>query len=196
MKELHIRVLEGRWGSQVEYALRYPSTDTGGTPFDRYWRQRMEAVRRHAARETGRFPTRYSAEWQETRRDKRFCSGFIDISRRVGHGDWTLWRSSATFGPVGSRPLTMNSLLGQNWRKALQPLILQRLEGAAEGEVPFFRGWQRRAGAFLDAGRFYLTGEGLCIWFPQESLAPKNAGLPTVILPYEESPLLQPVGDD
>ena len=29
-----------------------------------------------------------------------------------------------------------------------------------------------------------LTEEGLALWFPQESLAPRNAGLPTVLLPY------------
>ena len=36
MEELEIKVLEGQWGSQVQYALRYPVTAGGGTSFDRY----------------------------------------------------------------------------------------------------------------------------------------------------------------
>ena len=38
--------------------------------------------------------------------------------------------------------------------------------------------------AALRSGGYYLTEEGLALWFPQESLAPRNAGLPTVLLPY------------
>ena len=33
-------------------------------------------------------------------------------TRRVGHGDWTLWRISATFPAAGGRPLLLSSLLG------------------------------------------------------------------------------------
>ena len=191
MEELQIRVLEGRWGPQVEYALRYPSTDRGSTPFDRYWRQRVQRLRRNIGREPGRFPTKYASEWQETRRDGRFCSGFLEVSRRIGHSDWSLWRMAGTFRTEMGHALPLSALLGQNWKRTLHPLILQRLEHAAAGETPFFCGWQRRMDAFLDGARYYLTGEGLCLWFPQEALAPKNAGLPTVILPYDLLPCLQ-----
>ncbi len=190
MEELHIAVLEGRWGRQVEYAFRYPQTAAGRSPFDRFWRQTAQRLQRQAGRGPGRFPTVWACEWQETRRDGRFCSGFVDISRRIGHGDFTLWRISATFSPKSPAPLGLNALLGRDWQKALQPLVLQRLEAAAAGETPFFRGWQRRAGLLLAAGQYYLTAEGLCLWFPQEALGPKNAGLPTVILPYDTLDIL------
>ena len=185
MEELQIRVMEGVLNGRATCAFRYPSTEQGDTPFDRWWLQRVRQLRHWAAREPARYPTAYFSEWQETRRDGRFCSGFLDVSRRIGHGDWTLWRISATFGPAGGRPLQVSSLLGVNWKTALQPLIIQRLKPVSEGEAPFFRGWQRRAGAFLDGRRFYLTEQGLCVWFPQEALGPKNAGLPTVLLPYD-----------
>ena len=44
--------------------------------------------------------------------------------------------------------------------------------------------------------RIYLTGEGLCVWFPQEALGPKNAGLPTVLLPYVCLKNLRPFAPD
>ena len=191
MEELQVRVLEGRWGPQVEYALRYPQSAGGRSPFDRFWRQTVQRLQRQACREPGRFPTAIAAEWQETRRDSLFCSGFLDVSRRVGHGDWTLWRISATFGPGTGGPIPLRQLLGPDWQKPLHRPVLQLLEQAAGGEVPFFRGWQRRAGTLLADGRYYLTDQGLCLWFPQETLGPKNAGLPTVILPYDSLDILQ-----
>lgn len=196
MEELQIRLLEGSLNERVTWAFRYPATQQGNTPFDRWWLQRARQLRQWAAREPGRYPTACFSEWQETRRDKRFCSGFLEVSRRIGHGDWTLWRISATFGPTGGRPLLLSSLLGLNWKTTLQPLVLKRLELISEGESPFFRGWQRRAGAFLDGQRFYLTDQGLCIWFPQEALGPRNAGLPTVLLPYDCLENLRPFAPD
>ena len=189
MEDLCIRVLEGRWGRQVEYALRYPQTAAGNTPFDRWWRRQAEAVCRAAAREPGRFPTRFCSEWQETRRDGRFVSGFLEVSRCIGHGDWTLWRISATFSPEYPHPLRLQQLLGRDWQKALQPFILQQLEELSAGETPFFRNWRRRC----RPGGYYLTPEGLCLWFPQEQLAPKNAGLPTILLPYDGLDILRPL---
>ncbi|MBR5537796.1 MAG: hypothetical protein IKU58_07845 [Clostridia bacterium] len=192
MEELQIRLLEGQGARGVTYAFRYPSTGPGDTPFDRWWLQRARQLRQWAVRTPAGYPTAYFSEWQESRRDGRFCSGFLEVSRRVGHSDWSLWRISATFGPVGGRPLPLSGLLGANWKTALQPLVLQRLQAAAQGETPFFRGWQRRACAFLDGGRYYLTDQGLCVWFPQEALAPKNAGLPSVLLPYDCAEILRP----
>ena len=190
MEELQMALLEGCVGRKVEYAFRYPQTAGGKSPFDRFWRQTAYSLQKQAQREPGRFPTALACEWQETRPNGRFCSGFVDISRKLGYGDWSLWRVSATFSPQSAAPLTLRQLLGHDWQKALQPHILQKLEAAAAGETPFFRGWQRRAVALLREGRFYLSGEGLCLWFPQETLGPKNAGLPTVILPYDSLDIL------
>ena len=190
MEELQIALLEGSVGRQVEYTFRYPQTAGGKSPFDRFWRQTARNLQRQAQREPGRFPTTLACEWQETRRDGPFCSGFLDISRRIGHSDWSLWRVSATFSPQSTGPLHLRQLLGSDWQRALQPHILLRLEAVAAGESPFFRGWQRRVAVLLRQERWYLTGEGLCLWFPQETLGPKNAGLPTVLLPYDSLDIL------
>ena len=191
MEELQIALLEGRIGRQVEYAFRYPQTAGGKSPFDRFWRQTACKLQRQAQREPGRFPTVLACEWQESRRDSRFCSGFLDISRKLGHSDWTLWRVSATFSLQSTGPLALRQLLEHDWQRTLQPFVLKRLEEVSTGETPFFRGWQRRAAVLLRGGRFYLTGEGLCLWFPQETLGPKNAGLPTVLLPYDSLDILR-----
>jgi len=191
MEELQIRCLEGRWGRQIEYVLHYPATAGGNTPFDRYWQQRIRQLRRSITREPGWFPTRYASEWQETRRDGRFCSGFLESTRKIGYSDWTLWRVSGTFGTQSPSPILLSSLLGNDWKRTLQPLTIDGLSAIAEGETPFFKGWQHRMGSLMRADRYYLTGEGLCLWFPQETLAPKNAGLPSILLPYDRLDILR-----
>ena len=191
MKELQIKLVEGRGRQQVEYALRYPATDGGNTPFDRYWKTQIQRLRYQISRDTGRFPTRYTSEWQLTRQDVRFCSGFLEVYRKIGHSDWAMWRISGTFTTKSDRSLPLQVLLGMNWRKALQPLIIKQFLAISEGETPFFSGWQRRVMLHLSDQRYYLTGEGLCLWFPQDLLAPKNAGLPSVILPYDSLDILR-----
>ena len=69
----------------------------------------------------------------------------------------------------------LSSLLGQRWKTAVQPLVVQKLQTVAQGETPFFRGWQRRMTAFLDGRRFYLTGEGAK--YSRESGAGETAAL-------------------
>ncbi len=193
MDELNIAVLQGHWGGQVEYAFRYPQTPAGRSPFDRFWLGQAQMLQSRCRREPGHFPTSFASEWQETRRDGRFVSGFLDISRRVGPDSWDLWRISATFTRSSSRPLRLESLLKSDWKTALQSHVLKALNEISEGETPFFRGWQRRVQGQLGQQRFYLTGEGLCLWFPQETLAPRAAGLPTVLLPYDRLDILRPL---
>ena len=110
MNELNIRQVEGRGRQQVEYALRYPATDGGNTPFDRYWQGQIQQLRYQLARDAGRFPTRYTSEWQLTRQDIRFCSGFLEVYRKVGHSDWSMWRIAGTFAPKSERPLPLFAL--------------------------------------------------------------------------------------
>ena len=70
-------------------------------------------------------------------------------------------------------------------QQQLRPLLEQRLADLArQAETPFFRAPALRLPAALRSGGYYLTEEGLALWFPQESLAPRNAGLPTVLVPY------------
>lgn len=185
MKELHIRSSKGKGRGQVTYELHWPTTEMGNTPFDRYWRGQIQQVYRQLTVDPGYIATHYTAEWQLTRQDLRFCSGFLEIYRKVGHSDWSMRRIGGTFSSKSRSALPLQTLVGTNWKKALQPLIFQEMEKLLEAETPFFSDWKWFAAHGLSEYRYYLTGEGLCLWFPQELLGPKNAGLPTVILPYD-----------
>lgn len=182
--EITTGVLSGRAG-MTEYALRYPVAHEGAAAFDRWWLKQAEALRRRCIREGGQLPTHWAAEWQETLQSPRAVSGFLDVSRRTGFADWRLLRISATFLAGEPRPAPLSALFLPGRQQQLRPLLEQKLADLArQTETPFYRCPAQGLPAALRSGGYYLTEEGLALWFPQESLAPRNAGLPTVLLPY------------
>ena len=107
------------------------------------------------------------------------------MSRRTGFADWRLLRISATFLAGEPRPAPLSALFLPGRQQQLRPLLEQKLADLArQTETPFYRCPAQGLPAALRSGGYYLTEEGLALWFPQESLAPRNAGLPTVLLPY------------
>lgn len=183
-EKLEIGLLSGQVG-MTEYVLHYPKT-AGNMAFNRWWLQSVEQLRRRCIRAAGAQPAAYSAEWQETLQCPRAISGFLDISRKSGYADWRLWRISATFLTGSMQPAPLNALFLPGRQRRLAPMLEAAVaQLSMQGETPYFRGAEKKALLALHSGGYYLTGEGLALWFPQETLAPRNAGLPTVLLPYE-----------
>ena len=182
--EITTGVLSGRAG-MTEYALRYPMTQGGAVAFDRWWLKTAETLRRRCIREGGQLPARWAAEWQETLQNSWAVSGFLDVSRRTGFADWKLLRISATFLTGAPHPAPLSALFLPGRQQQLRPLLEQKLADLTrQTETLFYRAPALRLPAALRSGGYYLTEEGLALWFPQESLAPRNAGLPTVLLSY------------
>lgn len=182
---LEIGVLAGKTGT-TEYTLRYPKTPEGSTAFDRWWLRETELLRRRCTRIQEPWPVRVSSEWQETLQCPRAISGFVDINRQSGYAGWQLKRISATFFPGEREPVPLSALL----LPGMLPRLLPGVEAAVldmtrQAETPFYRSAEKKALKALPEGGYYLTGEGLAIWLPQETIAPANGGLPTVLLPYE-----------
>ena len=179
-------LLEGRLG-QNDYSIRYPQIDGGRPAFDRFWQQQAFFLRLQCGREQGHYPVELSADWQETRRDEMAASGFLEIRKRIGRADWRLSRISAVFLPGGYHPATMESLFLPGKCRQLPAAAGKKLQIlSAEGETPFFRDAPQKGRRLFLQQQFYLTGEGLAVWYPPELLAPRIAGLPTVFFPFEE----------
>ncbi len=184
MGEPHIRVLEGGRDG-LEYRLSYPQTGVPGV--DRFWREHMTALRAQLLRERLSLPLRVRGEWQETRRDAAVFSGFTDVYRTVGYADERMERLSATFFPGGRRPAALGELFLPGGARRLMPILREKVqELAGTGESFFAPAFLSRPMMFVRPQRFYLTGEGLAIWFPQEHVAPRACGIPTLFFPYDE----------
>ena len=176
--------LEGR-GRGVEYRLSYPRTGDGFS--DRRWREAVFALRDGLLRERYARPCRVTGEWQETRRDGLAFSGFLDVYRASGYADVGMRRIAMTFLPGGRRPTALGELLVPGGAGKLRPLLRLRARELKEREESFFLpDFSARPESYLHPRRFYLTGEGLALFFPQERVAPRAAGIPTLFFPYEE----------
>lgn len=183
---VEVRVSEERLGN-AQCTLHLPVLTPDPFGFNAFWRGRLRRLRQRAAAADTAFPMRMTADWQETRLDGQTVSGFLEIALCTGYADWRLERISATFlrGRRGNIPL--GALLTVEGRRRLPPLTSEKVEQLSrQGETPFFPPRMRREETVLRPYRYYLTGEGLAIWFPQESIAPRTAGLPTVFFPFDE----------
>ncbi|MBQ7492238.1 MAG: DUF3298 domain-containing protein [Clostridia bacterium] len=183
---VEVRRWEARLGN-ADCALHWPILTPDPFGFNAFWQGRIRRLRQRTAAANSRFPLRVTADWQETRLDELAVSGFLEIAVCTGYADWRLERISGTFlqGRRGIVPL--GALLTVEGRRRLPPLTSEKVEQLSEqGETPFFPPRMRKEEAILQPYCYYLTGEGLAVWFPQESIAPRPAGLPTVFFSFDE----------
>ena len=72
-----------------------------------------------------------------------------------------------------------------NWRRQLLTQAAEEIcRREAAGTSLFREDWRRRLRRSLNSRNFYLTGEGLAIFFPMYALAPAAEGIPTFLIPY------------
>lgn len=89
-------------------------------------------------------------------------------------------RSLGSFFPPRSR-----------WRRELLTAVRTQIEARiATGESIYFDDWEKRVETAFDPGRFYLTGEGITVFYPLCSLAPYVEGIPTFSIPWPIPPEL------
>ena len=183
---LEIRQLEEEIG-RAQCLLQRPVLTPDPFGFNAFWQSGVRGLRRRAAAYREPFPARLTADWQETRLDAMAVSGFLDVAICVGYADWRLERIAGTFlrGRRGRTPL--GALLTAEGRRRLHPLISEKVQQLEKrGEAPIFPSRLRKDEVVLHPHRYYLTDEGLAVWFPQESIAPRTAGLPTVFFSFDE----------
>ncbi len=71
------------------------------------------------------------------------------------------------------------------WRRLVtEPVCRQIRSAEASGAAHYHDGWQQKIHRAFHPHNFYLTEEGLCIFFPPDTLAPPSEGIPTFCLPY------------
>ena len=181
--DVQTQTWEGRAGP-ADYRLEVPALGSF-PPFDRFWREQARRLIRGLRSMGGPWPVELHASFQETRRDDAALSGFWDISRRTGHAGWDLSRVAATFLPGSGSPQPLPVLFYPGRQRRLPPLVQREVLGLRQrGECLLFRDCGARCLRELDPWRYYLTGEGLAVFYPQEVLGPRSAGLPTVLIPF------------
>lgn len=116
-------------------------------------------------------------------------SGYVDATERRGGGRALTVRSGLTWGLRSGAPVGLGEILRSvpHWRRwaldRVQEQALDRLQG---GESLYYEDVEDRAAAHFSPRRFYLTGEGVVLFYPMWSLGSPAEGVPTFLLPWEE----------
>ncbi len=98
------------------------------------------------------------------------CGDTWDLSRGMP-------RTLASFFPAGSR-----------WRRESIAAVREEIERQiATGEYSYLDGWYEAVATQFDPCRFYLTSQGVAVFYPLYSLAPYVEGFPTfLVVPLPE----------
>lgn len=81
-------------------------------------------------------------------------------------------------------------------RRVLSAAEQEALRRERAGMCRYHESWRRDLRRHFSARNYYLTEEGLVIFYPMYALAPASAGIPIFTLPYEEGGLVSPEAPD
>lgn len=54
------------------------------------------------------------------------------------------------------------------------------------GEGDYFEDYEKNAVEEFDPGQFYLTPEGVVVYYQQYAIAPYSSGIPVFLIPYSK----------
>ena len=162
------------------------------------WRERWEGLlyrqacaAAQADREAGRPVRTWQArlDFTVTLREGELLSLYFDIYEYTGGAHGTTLRQGDTWQVPAGAPRTLASFYPprSRWRRqALTQLHRQAARNAEGGESLYYEDWPQRLTACFDPDRFYLTPQGIDLFYPLYTIAPYAEGIPVFQLPYPQ----------
>ena len=108
-------------------------------------------------------------------------------SREQGPGGQTaLLRRGDTWDLASGYPVALSALFRRSgWRRRLLEAVeAEAAQRTAAGVSQYHEGVRRRLRQYFNPQNFYLTGEGLAVFYPMYAIAPAMEGIPVFTIPY------------
>ena len=109
-------------------------------------------------------------------------------SREQGPGGQTaLLRRGDTWDLASGYPVALSALFPRRsgWRRRLLEAVeAEAAQRTAAGVSQYHEGVRRRLRQYFNPQNFYLTGEGLAVFYPMYAIAPAMEGIPVFTIPY------------
>ena len=91
------------------------------------------------------------------------------------------------------QPLSARYPPGAPWKRLALKAALEAGERRQRaGAVRYREGWQKALRKSFDPRSYYLTEEGLALFWPQYALSPGSDGISALLLPYQDAGPLRP----
>ena len=164
----------------------------------RLWQDRWEGPlyqQACAAAQADRAAQRPVRPWQAqldftvTLLEGELLSLYFDIYEYAGGAHGMTQRQGDTWQIPAGAPRTLASFYPprSRWRRqALTQLHRQAARNAEGGESLYYEDWPQRLTACFDPDRFYLTPQGIDLFYPLYTIAPYAEGIPVFQLPYPQ----------
>ncbi len=120
---------------------------------------------------------------------------YIDQYEYSGGAHGLTVRSSDTWDLRRSRRLDLSDLYpeGSNYKEMIIADIIRQIEiQISLGNGMYFENYKQLVQDTFKPGNYYLTPEGVAIYFQQYDIAPYASGIPVFIIPYSSQGPVQP----
>jgi len=119
--------------------------------------------------------------------NKPLISLFYDIYEFTGGAHGNTVRRGNTWDMRRGTLLELDSLFARNYD--YKPVILKHIESEAKrrqitGRAHYFDNLEENLNKYFDPKNFYLTEEGLAIFYPLYTIAPYSDGIQVFVIPY------------
>jgi len=112
---------------------------------------------------------------------------YFDRYEYTGGAHGSTVRTSDSWNIACSRPLTLMDLFppDTNVRQYIIDRINEQIQTEAQyGSMIYFDDYENLVEQYLNLSNFYLTEDGIVIFFQQYDIAPYSTGIPEFLIPY------------
>jgi hypothetical protein len=124
-----------------------------------------------------------------------FLSLYFDQYEYTGGAHGLTVRSSDTWNLQKSKRMELSDFfpMGKDYREYLLQRIINSIHTEfSAGNSMYFEDYEQRVRESFQPNHFYLTEEGIAIYFQQYEIAPYASGIPTFIIPYGPDGVIMP----
>ena len=114
---------------------------------------------------------------------------YFDRYEYAGGAHGSTYRFSDTWNlQTGRRrPLSSFIISPISYRVDVIHSIVQQISGQQNDEQSYFDDYRKNTAKYFNPASFYLTPQGVTIYFQQYEIAPYASGIPTFIMPYSRT---------
>ncbi len=108
------------------------------------------------------------------------------------HGNTT--RRADTWDLQNARRILLSQVIRrEDWQAYAQDAVIRQIEAQMQsGDAYYFDEYEKNVRDTFDPDRFYLTPDGVILYFGQYDIAPYASGMPTFLLRYGKHGVVQP----
>jgi hypothetical protein len=187
----------------IDYPLISAGYDGDNTRFNMHYRQKAQknyryastklyqaAVKHHTVAKPQGVPFKnfeFVESFEPTFFKKPMMSLYYDLKEFTGGAHENTVRKGNTWDMKHGAMLTLDALFEKDYD--CKPLILKYIESDARrrqitGMSSYFEGLGENLNKYYDDKNFYLTEEGLAIFYPMYTIAPYADGIQVFIVPF------------